>query len=69
MENKKLKTIIQTSIKGKESLEIKEEFDSLFDLLTKKGSILLLTRVTPYGDRKFVIRKSLIKMVEEKSIL
>jgi hypothetical protein len=57
------KTIVKTTIKGNESLTVKESVKHIFDECMKKGNFILLTSLGYDGkESQMGIRKSAIKM-------
>lgn len=60
-----MKTTIKTSIKGKESIYVKENVEHIFEELNKKGNFMFVTTVSHGGtEKKAIIKKSLIKFAE-----
>lgn len=61
-----MKTIIKTTIKDQQNLEVKESVDEIFNKLIDKGSFILLTRIRLSKESKCIIKKSAIKMIIQK---
>jgi len=60
-----MKTTIKTTIKGNESIFVKESVSTIFDLLQSKNGFMLLTSVSHSGtESHIIIKKSSIKMVK-----
>jgi hypothetical protein len=60
-----MKTTIKTTIKGNESIFVKESVSSIFEMLQSKNGFMLLTSVSHAGvESKIIIKKSSIKMVK-----
>jgi len=63
-----MKTIIKTSVKGNENVEVAETVEWVHELLEEKGNFVLLNRVRTGKLKSPVsIRKSAIKMIVERS--
>lgn len=60
-----MKTIVKTSIKANENLQVKENVSEIFESLSDKKSFILLTQVSHDNrESKVIIKKSSIKMVK-----
>lgn len=60
-----MKTTIKTTIKGNESIFVKESVSSIFEMLQSKNGFMLLTNIAHSGtESKIIIKKSSIKMVK-----
>lgn len=61
-----MKTIVKTSIKGNENLNVKESVDEIFEMLSSKHSFMILNSIG-YSDKiiKIGIKKTTIKMFKE----
>lgn len=61
-----MKTIIKTTMKGSENLEVSQSVDQVYDSLIDKQGFCLFDRVTSAGKTKMIIKKSVIKIVVER---
>ena len=60
-----MKTIIRTTIKGNETISVKESVDEIYESLTDKTSFMRITIVEHSGnEKKAILKKSSIKMVK-----
>ena len=60
-----MKTVVKTSIKGKENIYVKESVQTIYDRLSDKHAFILLTSVAHDGkEKKLGIKKTTIKMFE-----
>ncbi len=60
-----MKTVVKTSIKGKENIYVKESVDVIYNRLSDKHSFILLTSISHDGkEKKLGIKKTAIKMFE-----
>lgn len=59
-----MKTIIKTTLKGSEAIQVNEKVEDVYELLMDKGGFCLLNRVNSKGEKtKMVIKKSVVKLV------
>jgi hypothetical protein len=59
-----MKTVIKTTLKGNESITIKEKVEEVYSSLIDKGGFCLFTRISNGGkELKMIVKKSVVKMV------
>lgn len=57
-----MKTVVKTSIKGKENIYVKESVDVIYNRLSDKHSFILLTSISHDGkEKKLGIKKLQLK--------
>mgnify|MGYP000324311300 CR=1 FL=1 len=59
-----MKTIIKTTLKGSESITVKEDVQQVYTSLIDKGGFCLFTRIgSGSKESMMVVKKSVVKMV------
>nr|WP_299488651.1 hypothetical protein [uncultured Allomuricauda sp.] len=59
-----MKTVIKTTLKGNESISIKEKVEEVYNSLMDKGGFCLFTRLgSGSKESKMIVKKSVVKMV------